>query len=289
MFYRLLNAYTRQFAFPHRGLKYFLKAAKWLNLDTKTYRKKLAGNFFMQLNPSEHIQRQLFWYGYYEKELGVLIKNALQPGDVFIDIGANIGYFSLLAARQQPTARIISIEPVKELFEKLKENILLNDFKNIFPVNAAAGEANEEKELFLSGSDNLGMSSFKQPENYSGKKEKVQVIKLDDWFKTSGLTKIDLVKLDIEGSELAALKGMQEILLQYKPQIIIEINPGTLSLFDLKPAALFNFLSDLNFTGFMISGSCQLLPVSEELPGHTVNVVFVPKGKKLTLPLTIIN
>lgn len=280
MFYKLLNAYTRQFAFPHRGLKYFLKAARWLNLDNKTYRKKLADNFYMQVNPSEHIQQQLFWYGHYEKELGDLIKKVLKPGDVFVDIGANIGYFSLLAANYQPTAKIISIEPAKSVFEKLKGNISVNNFQNIIPVNAAVGEINEEKDLFLSSPDNLGMSSFKEPENYSGRKEKVQVINLDGWFKSSGLSKIDLIKLDVEGSELSALKGMKEILMNYQPLIIVEVNPGTLSLFDLEPTDIFTFLYQLNYKGFQISESNQLLEINYNNIHQTVNVLFSPKDKE---------
>lgn len=280
MFYKLLNAYTRQFAFPHRGLKYFLKAARWLNLDNKTYRKKLPDNFYMQVNPSEHIQQQLFWYGHYEKELGDLIKKVVKPGDVFVDIGANIGYFSLLSANYQPTAKIISIEPAKTVYEKLKENISVNNFKNIIAINSAVGEISEEKELFISGSDNLGMSSFMQPENYSGKKEKVPVIKLDDWFKTCELTKIDLVKLDVEGSELAALKGMKDILENYQPLIIVEINPGTLSLFGLEPTDIFTFLYQLNYKGFLISESNQLLNINYNNIDQTVNVLFSPKDKK---------
>ena len=56
-------------------------------------------------------------------------------------------------------------------------------------INVAVGEMNEEKEIFISAPDNSGMSSFHQPENYSGKKEKVRVVTIDDWFKTAGLSK----------------------------------------------------------------------------------------------------
>src|SRR5436190_8717001 len=98
MFYKLLNVYTRNFSFPHRGLKYFLKAAKSLGIADKVYKKRLHNNFYMLLNPTEHIQQQLFWYGCYEKEVGDLLRKMLRANDVFIDIGANIGYFSLLSA-----------------------------------------------------------------------------------------------------------------------------------------------------------------------------------------------
>lgn len=279
MFYKLLNAYTRQFSFPHRGLKYFLKTAKWLGIADKTYQKKFPGNFYMYLNPSEHIQQQLFWYGYYEKSLGDLIKKMLRPGDVFLDIGANVGYFSLLAAAIQPRCRIFSFEPVKDLFEKLEQNIFLNQIKNINAVNAATGEVDEERKLFLSGSDNLGMSSFQEPENFSGMKETVKVISIDHWFESSGLSKIDLLKLDVEGSELATLKGMKEVLQNQRPALIVEVNPETLSMFTLKPDDIYDYLNKLNFDGFIVSEFGRLEPIKQIDSNQPVNVLFIHSDK----------
>ena len=279
MFYKLLNAYTRQFSFPYRGLKYFLKLAKWLGIADKTYKKKLPEGFYMLLTPSEHIQQQLFWYGHYEKTLGDLVKKILKPGDVFLDIGANIGYFSMLAANKEPTSKIFSFEPVRKLFQKLEENILVNNMSNITAVNIAIGDTDEEKELFISAADNLGMSSFQPPENYSGKKEIVKVVSIYRWFKTAGLSRIDLVKLDIEGSELAALKGMQEVLQNFKPVVIAEINPETLRLFNLKPADICEFLSKLDFSGYLISERGKLEQVKQNEIDQTVNVLFIYKEK----------
>jgi len=279
MFYKLLNAYTRQFAFPHRGLKYFLKAAKWLGLADKTYRKKLAGKFYMQVNPSEHIQQQLFWYGCYEKELGEIIKKTVRPGDVFLDIGANIGYFSLLGATHQPTSEVIAFEPVSSVFRKLEENISINGVTNIMTVNAAAGDKNKEGEIFVSSEDNTGMSSLKKPENYSGKKEKVKIISIDEWFISSGLSKIDLIKLDIEGSEPAALKGMSAILQNYRPLVIAEINHELLLQFSVAPADIFNYLNGLNFTGFLILKTGELKRTEKYQTNETNNVLFIHDEK----------
>ena len=278
MFYKLVSAYTRQFSFPRRGLKYFLRLAKWLNIADKTYTKKLPGNFYMLLNPTEHIQQQLFWYGYYEKELADLIGKMLKPGDVFLDIGANIGYFSLLAASKDPTCKVIAFEPAKDIFGKLKENITINHFKNIITVNTAVGEKSEEKVLFLSRSDNLGMSSFRQPENFSGETEKVKVVSIDDWIKIAGLHKIDLIKIDVEGSEMTVLKGMMEVLGRCKPSLVMEINPETLAMFDLKAADIINVMAELKFEGFEISKDSNLVNPNTEVK-QTKNFVFIHPDK----------
>jgi len=279
MFYKLLNVYTRNFSFPHRGLKYFLKAATSLGIANKTYKKRLNRRFYMLLNPTEHIQQQLFWYGYYEKELADLLKRIVKPNDVFIDIGANIGYFSLFVASNFPSAKIIAFEPVTGLYQELNNNVALNNMENITTVNIAVGEINEEKELFVSAANNLGMSSFQQPENYSGNKEKVKVVTLGDWFKTSGLSKINIIKLDIEGSELAALRGMKEIIKERKPILIIEMNPATLSLFNLKTSDISNYLKEYNFEGFLIFENCKLEHLNQGEINQTINVLFIHREK----------
>lgn len=233
----------------------------------------------MLVNPSEHIQQQLFWYGYYEKELGDLIRKILLPGDIFLDIGANIGYFSLLAAKHQPTARIFSFEPVSPIFNLFEQNISLNDIKNITAINSAVGEANSENYIYISGADNTGMSSFQKPENYSGSTEKVKIVSIDEWFSNSGLSKIDLIKLDIEGSELSALKGMKEALLNFKPAVVSEINPEMLRQFNTKAVDIFNYLNDLNFCGFFIFKSGEIFPIDSYETTETNNVLFIHKEK----------
>jgi len=284
MFYKLVNVYTRNFSFPHRGLKYFLKAASWLGIANRAYQKRLYDNFYMFLNPTEHIQQQLFWYGYYEKELGDLLNKIVKPGDVFLDLGANIGYFSLLVATNSPSVKVISFEPVAGLFQNMNDNVCLNNIKNISTINAAVGETSEEKELFISGPDNLGMSSFHHPENYSGRKERVKVVALDDWFKTCGLSKIDIIKLDIEGSELAALKGMKQLLEKQKPVLIVEMNPETLSMFNLKPSDICDYLKQLNFEGFLILGNGRLGHLNPEEIRQTRNVLFIHTVKVNVYP-----
>ena len=287
MFYRLLNVYTRNFSFPHRGLKYFLKAAASLGIVNKTYKKRLHDSFFMLLNPTEHIQQQLFWYGYYEKELGDLLKKIVKPSDVFIDIGANIGYFSLLVAHRLPSAEVISFEPVVDLYKKMNDNITLNDIKNIITIHAAVGEIDEERELFVSAPDNSGMSSFRQPENYSGSKEKVKVVAIDEWFKGSGLSKIDILKLDIEGSELAALRGMKKVLQNFRPLLIVEINPETLSMFNLKPLDIYDYLEQQGYKGFLILENARLKQLDQIETDQTINVLFVHNEKiELLVPFT---
>lgn len=245
----------------------------------KEFQKKLPGKIMMYVSPNEHQQRQLFWYGYYEKPVGITIKRLLKPGHVFLDIGANIGYFSLLAAKCCPSSMVVSFEPVIEIFEKLQKNILLNNTPNIITVNMAAGEKDEVRDIYLSAPDNTGMSSLEKPENYSGVSQKTEVIAIDTWFARSNLPKVDLVKIDVEGNELSVLKGMKTVIEKFRPLIIMEVNPETLSLFRLSVTDLYRQILNLGYEAHLIAedGSTGITDVRNII--EQVNVLFVPAAK----------
>jgi FkbM family methyltransferase len=279
MFYKLLNSYVQNFGFPKRGLKYFLKAMRILGIADKVYLKKLPENIIMNLKPEEHIQQQIFWYGHYEKPVGTVLKQLLQPDNVFLDIGANIGYFSLLAARSIPDGKVVSFEPVSYLFEALEKNVSLNKGVNILPIKIAVGEKEEEGLIYLSSADNSGMSSFQQPENYSGQNEMVKIVTLDNWFSKSGLNKINVLKIDVEGNELAVLKGMKNIANRFKPHILLELNPETLSLFNLTPADLLSYAAALSYKIFAITEVGKLVLINSHDSLETINIALIHPEK----------
>jgi FkbM family methyltransferase len=275
MFYKLLNSYTQRFGFPKRGLRFFLKGMRMLGIADKVYLKKIGNNLRMYLMPEDHVQQQLFWYECYEKPVEAGLKKLLNSDGVFIDIGANVGYFSLYASRLAPQGKIIAFEPVSYLFGALQKNIEVNGIKNIQAVKAAIGERNEEKEIYLSAADNTGMSSFGRPENFSGKKELVKIFSFDNWFASSGLTKVDLIKIDAEGFELAVLKGMQETIALFKPYIIMEMNPQTLSYFQLTAADLLNYTAELSYLPFVVSDEGKLKPADKTDVAKEVTLALI--------------
>ncbi len=283
MFYRLLNLYVQKFPFPRRGLKYFLKIMHFLGITDKAYQKRLPEKIFITLNPAEHIQQQLFWYGEYEKPLGTVLKNLLQPDSTFIDIGANIGYFSLLAAKAAPKSKIVAFEPVSYFFDALENNIALNHFKNIQSVKSAVGEKEEDRLIYLSAGNNAGMSSFHPPENYSGSNETVKVVTLDSWFAGSGLAKIDIIKIDVEGSELAVLKGMKEIITRFKPHILLELNPETLAYFKLTTGDVLSFVSQFSYKPYLITEPGKLKELNTTEIISTINIALIHIEKSGTI------
>ncbi|PKF72958.1 FkbM family methyltransferase [Chryseobacterium sp. PMSZPI] len=185
-------------------------------------------SFNLDLNLSDWIQQQLYFLGDYEKDEIDYLYSVLKEGDVFIDVGGNIGLFSLNASKVLGNdGRVYAFEAFKPNYEKFSRYITNNNLKNVSLEHLAVSEGSGFIDIFYNDSfDNVGMASS-YIENFTTK-EKVKCLSLDDYVKSHQIGKIDLIKIDIEGGEVSALKGMSQILTSFQPKIIIEINNITL-------------------------------------------------------------
>jgi FkbM family methyltransferase len=231
----------------------------------------------MLVTPSEHIQQQLFWYGYYEKPVTVLLQMLLKPDSIMLDIGANVGYFTVIAASLAKNGKVYAFEPVTELFEKLKTNIHENNLFNAMAINAAAGESQRESLIYISDESNKGMSSLKPPENFSGYSQPVTIVRIDDWIKQTDIDRVDFIKIDVEGYELFALQGMTEMLMNFTPVLIVEINANTLAYFCLSPNDVMEFLKNLGYMPFNVNENGLLKKIGTARWAE--NLAFIHSGK----------
>ena len=145
-----------------------------------------------------------------------IIKNNVKNGDNVVDLGANIGYFTLILAKLVgPTGKVFAFEPDPRNLALLKKNVEYNNYKNVIIVPKAVSNVNDKCTLYT------GQKTFGQNKIYKPKKTKTQkfipidseTVRLDDFFKTNGLLdKISFIKMDVEGAEFLALSGMKEIL-----------------------------------------------------------------------------
>ena len=136
------------------------------------------------------------------KELGI-IQNYIKGGGIFLDIGANIGYYSLMAAKFG-AKKVIGIEPNPIVLDRFKENIKFNKFdKQIKTFQAGVGEKRETKELGLFNTD-MGKSSIVNTK-FNSDKVKIKILPLSEILKKEGISKVDVLKIDIEGFEDKAL------------------------------------------------------------------------------------
>lgn len=153
--------------------------------------------------------------GYYEEEILINFIDYIPHNGVIYDIGANIGNHTLFFSKYLKPNRIVSFEPSKKLFDVLSENVRINKIDNVQLINSAVGEK-EEKGILNFNTANSGASNMEV--NSDGD---VQIIKVDDL----GFESPDFIKMDVEGFELHALKGMEKVLTKNGPTLWVEIQP----------------------------------------------------------------
>jgi FkbM family methyltransferase len=173
------------------------------------------------------------------------IKSLLHPGATFIDVGANVGYFTLLASTLG--ARVVAYEPTPSVFARLKENVALNGFDNADLVNAAVMDKTGTLTLHLSGDDFEANSLFgNDPQSV-----RVAAVSLDRDLADRKIGHVDVLKIDAEGAEPFVLDGATRLLASPNPPvIIIEVNAFTLNCAGFKPSEV---LSRLESHGYRLT------------------------------------
>jgi FkbM family methyltransferase len=168
-----------------------------------------------------------YWLGTYEPELQQAFADLLQPEQTVYDCGANIGYLSLLAARQVGLeGRVFAFEALPANRERLQANLALNAEGQPVEVVAKAVAASSGSHEFLAhASGGMGKlaGSAGRDEAYS-ERIMVEAIALDDFVYGFGHPPPDLIKLDIEGGEGGALQGMPRLLAEARPRLLIELH-----------------------------------------------------------------
>jgi len=157
--------------------------------------------------------------GNYEPELSKIIFNETQLGKQFVDIGANAGYFSLLAS-QYSNKKVISIEPMPENVQFLNEHIKMNKINNIEVLPIAISDKNGEIEF--SNSDNLSANTYKKESvMFKGEGIKVQTISLQELAERNSLDSNCFIKIDVEGAEFDVLEGGKDFLKKHHPNLMV--------------------------------------------------------------------
>lgn len=197
---------------------------KWrIGKDLKA-KTLISDKVFLNLRLDDWLQQQIYFLGGYENfELEVL-RSKISLGSNVVDIGANVGLYSLFAASIIGNeSKVFAFEPYSLNFNILTENLKLNNFKNVILNKIAIANKEHEVELFYNPKEfNLGMVSAYE-KNYK-EAETVNCTTLDYYLKNLNLDNLHYIKLDIEGGEYLALLGMIETIKKYKPFIQLEID-----------------------------------------------------------------
>ena len=175
------------------------------------------------LDLRDNLQRDLYYLGRYERELLEFLLGEVRPADIFVDVGAHIGTFALpIARRLTGTGRVIAFEPAADTAATLQQNADRNGIE-LTIVRSALGSNSRTDRLRHSTSSaylpqDLGVRTL---HGEGPVVAEVPVIPFDSWVADSGIDRVDLVKIDVEGSECEVLEGMQASLEAFKPRLIV--------------------------------------------------------------------
>ncbi len=228
------------------------------------------------------ICKQIFQKKYEKKEIH-FARNLLSSGDIFIDIGAHIGIHSLYASKEVgEEGRVYSFEPTPETFGRLNENVSLNRISNIYPVNKALGDKNDNVEFFISGN---GYDAWNGLTNSPGKGLneviRTDVITIDDFLQNENIDQknIRLIKIDVEGFELAVLKGAEFLLRTYSPFLMIEFSDENAQNAGFTCKMVYDYMKSLDYEWYSIENN-MLVPHDLQESYFYDNLIAVKGSEK---------
>lgn len=200
------------------------------NFALKRAGPRMSRTYFgarMLCDPNDFVQRMILNFGFWEPNLSAFIAGTLRPGDVFADIGANIGYDTLLGARLVgPEGAVVSIEASPAISALLTDNVALNGGANVRIVNVAVSDAPGVLELFAGPATSLGETTTIAARGFARVGE-IRAEPLDVILSPDERARLRLIKMDIEGAEPPVLRRLVETLDLYPEtlQVLTEMSP----------------------------------------------------------------
>ncbi len=188
---------------------------------------------FVDLRSS--IGRGLFATGQFDMEAINPALAALEPGATFIDVGANVGFYSLLALdRVGPTGNVYSFEIDPRPLRCLRKTVAAHGITNLHVVEAAVSDKNGV--LSYSPKAEHGHNQIDLTGRIRG--PTIRSVRLDDWLQENGVSRVDVIKVDVEGAEKFVLAGAKNTIAKFKPLLLCEADEKTTNTFGYKPAEL---------------------------------------------------
>jgi FkbM family methyltransferase len=184
---------------------------------------KVDGESFL-LAPAGAVPLEMWSGRYFERHEIEFLVGLLRPGMTFFDIGANVGVFSLPAAKKLQNGRVFAFEPAAWTFQRLLENVRLNDLSNLQVMNVAVGDYSGEAILKINAKGKDGLNTLGRPTHEDSEivaTETVPITTLDDFVRQNSISHIDVMKIDTEGAELFVLRGAANLLAKPDAPLIL--------------------------------------------------------------------
>lgn len=238
-----------------------------------------CGNLFFCCDLSEHMGSQVYFRGSYSTSELIILQKLLSPDGVFLDAGANQGEFTVCAAARAYEGQVHAFEPVAGVRARLERNIARNAFENVTVHDFGLSDQNLEDvpiyggaSSFPDGTHNIGLASLFALSGRDAPLSRVRLRRLDDHLPED--QRVDVIKVDVEGAELAVLKGAEATILRERPAIIFEANEKACQAAGYSVTELVKWLQDRNFELWRIGKKGELVQMNDSLT--FCNVLAMP-------------
>ena len=266
--------------YPVGALYHFLLS--FLKIHTDVF--EIQGNK-MYLDSIDSLR--VFGKGVQEPLTTDLFKKEIKRNDIILDIGAHIGYYTLIFAKLVgKEGKIFAFEPHPNNFALLKKNVEINDYQNVILEEKAVSDKNGKIRLYISEKSSGLHRIYKYEPEHIWKFIEVESIRIDDYFKDYN-GKIDWIKIDIEGGEWAAFQGMPLLLEKNKNlKIVTEFSSCFLKEFGIQPGEYLKLLQKYGFKIYNLNEDkrkIETCSITELLK------IYTPEKKNITNLLCLKN
>jgi FkbM family methyltransferase len=239
---------------------------------------ELSNGTRMEVGIVDAVERTILTTGKWDEKVATILRSCLHPGNTFVDIGANVGYFTLMASEivgDQGT--VVACEPSVRALRKLSRHLWLNQTRNVFLIASAVGRQAGTNRISLATESNIGGTSIERDGKEIENWELISVRRLDDICTEMNIAP-SLIKIDVEGYEFEALRGAEQTLRTFHPVVVCELTNQFLKDFGASAEQLMSFMEGLGYHCFLITETdngydlCPCRPA--EAPGEQTEVVF---------------
>ncbi|MEO1251441.1 MAG: FkbM family methyltransferase [Pseudomonadota bacterium] len=271
---------------------------KWRDAPKRETRNKRTGHL-MELDLSDDTDRETYFLGrYYDIEVQLLLDEILKEGDTCIDIGANVGHFSLYSShRVGRSGQVLAFEPQPDCCKKIEHKLSLNNISNVELHNLALGNTSGSLTLNVLGGGSIMAAIAIDPEidTFVRESYEIPVARGDDVF-PEHLDGDVFIKIDVEGYELFALQGMTKAIDRWKPAFLLEVERRYLERAGVSVEALFEFLLERDYSAYDVDTEylalgkhrLALSPIpdieSYDEIGATPDLLWLPPGDTRITP-----
>ena len=240
----------------------------------------------LTLYPGNEICRSIFVTGRYEPNEFCWLSRVVKPGMTVLDVGANLGLYTLFVARRvAESGCVVAIEPSSREMARLRHNVELNALSNVSMLPVAVAEQDAEAVLQVAtadyaGHNTLGAFGYNTQLEH---RETVQTLRLDEVVESAKLQRLDVIKMDIEGAELGALRGGSATLTRYRPALLMELSDRALLHQNASSGKILAFLGDHDYEMLAFdAGSGLPVPLKPRDYFDSENIIAIPRGSGLS-------